>query len=52
MTCKDCLRSGRYQLIPAFFTMLRYLKKTKRQFGIVFHTFGSELPRVIAEFNA
>ena len=43
--------NGRYHLIPSFFRLLMYMKKQKREFAIVFNTFGSELDNVIYEFN-
>jgi hypothetical protein len=38
-------------LIPSFFRTLIYLKKSKREFSIVFRTFGSDLSNVVFEFN-
>jgi hypothetical protein len=32
--------------------MMRQLKKAKREFAIVFRTFGSDLPSLVPEFNA
>ena len=31
---------GKYHLIPAFFRVLIFLKKQKREFGLLFRTFG------------
>jgi hypothetical protein len=42
---------GKYHLIPSFFRTLIYLKKAKREFSIVFRTFGTDLSNVIFEFN-
>lgn len=42
---------GKYHLIPSFFRMLIYLKKAKREFSIVFRTFGEDLNNVVFEFN-
>ena len=42
---------GRYHLIPSFFRLLMYMKKQKREFAVVFNTFGSELENVVYEFN-
>lgn len=42
---------GKYHLIPSFFRMLIYLKKAKREFAIVFRTFGEDLNNVVFEFN-
>ena len=38
-------------IIPSFFRMMISLKKQKRPFGIVFRTFGDDLPKIIKEFN-
>lgn len=42
---------GKYHLIPSFFRMLIYLKKQKREFSVVFRTYGKELDKVVWEFN-
>ena len=42
---------GKYHLIPSFFRTLIYLKKQKREFAICFRTFGSDLDKVVWEFN-
>lgn len=42
---------GKYHLIPSFFRTLIYLKKAKKEFAIVFRTFGEDLNNVIFEFN-
>lgn len=42
---------GRYHLIPSFWRLLMYMKKQKREFAVVFNTFGSELDNVVYEFN-
>jgi len=31
---------GRYHIIPSFFRTLMYLKKQKKEFAVVFRTFG------------
>ena len=46
------LQSGRYHIIPSFFSLVRSLKKAKREFAIVFRSFGIDLKGVVAEFNA
>jgi hypothetical protein len=43
--------SGRMLLIPSFFRLIQELKKNKREFAIIFRTFGTELKDVIEEFN-
>lgn len=47
----DLFGEGKYHLIPSFFRTLIYLKKAKREFAIVFRTFGQDLQNVIFEFN-
>ena len=42
---------GKYHLVPSFFRTLIYLKKAKKEFAIVFRTFGEDLTNVIFEFN-
>lgn len=42
---------GKYHLIPSFFRTLIYLKKQKREFSVVFRTFGKCLNKVVWEFN-
>lgn len=42
---------GRYHLIPSFFRTLTFLKKQKREFAIVFRTFGQDLKLVNWELN-
>ena len=47
----DIFGEGKYHLIPSFFRTLMYLKKQKREFAVVFRTFGSDSENVIHEFN-
>lgn len=42
---------GKYHLIPSFFRTLMYLRKQKREFSVVFRTFGHDFENVIYEFN-
>jgi hypothetical protein len=49
---KEQLQCGRYYLMPSFFSLMRALKKAKRDYAIVFRSFDNDLPNVIAEFNA
>ena len=42
---------GKYHIIPSFFRTLIFLKKAKREFAIVFRTFGSDIDNVVFEFN-
>jgi Dpy-30 motif len=43
--------SGRMLLIPSFFRLIQELKKNKREFAVIFRTFGEELSNVKEEFN-
>lgn len=43
---------GMYHIIPAFYRMLIYLRKTKRDFQILFRTFGIDLEPITYEFNS
>ena len=42
---------GKYHICPSFFRTLIYLKKQKREFSVVFRTFGDDLDKVKWEFN-
>ena len=42
---------GKYFLVPSFFRTLMYLKKQKKEFSVIFRTFGTELDPVIWEYN-
>ena len=42
---------GKYHLIPSFFRTLIFLKKQKREFAVLFRTFGKELDKIVWEFN-
>jgi len=42
---------GKYYLVPSFFRTLMYLKKQKKEFSIIFRSFGTELDPVIWEYN-
>lgn len=48
---QEILAEGKFNLIPGFFKLLVFLKKTKRDFSLVFRTFGEDLPDIIWEFN-
>ncbi len=48
---KELFRGARFNLIPSFFKTLSFLRKSKREFSIVFRTFGNDLDDVILEFN-
>lgn len=49
---KELLSNGRYFLIPSFFSLMRALKKAKRDYAIVFRSFGNDIAGVVSEFNA
>jgi len=49
---KDILGQGKHFLIPSFFRTILSLKKNKREFGIVLHSFEQDLPNVVRELNA
>lgn len=38
-------------ILPSFFQLLRDLMQERRQFAIVFRTFGTDLPRVLRAVN-
>jgi hypothetical protein len=42
---------GKYHLVPSFFRTLIYLKKAKKEFSILFRTFGADLLNTVFEFN-
>ena len=42
---------GKYFLVPSFFRTLMYLKKQKKEFAVVFRSYGTELDNVVWEFN-
>lgn len=44
---KDCM----VFLLPSFLKLLVYLRKNKRDFSIVFRTFGSDGEKIKIEFN-
>jgi hypothetical protein len=48
---KQLFQGGKYHILPSFFKTMATLKKQKREFAIVFRTFGYELENVISEFN-
>ena len=42
---------GFYHVIPSFFNTLMHLKKTKREFTLLFRTFGGDKKHFVYEFN-
>lgn len=49
----ELYREGRYFIIPGFFRTLMYLKKQKKEFSVVFHTYGDtdDMTKAVHEFN-
>mmetsp|Transcript_48193 Transcript_48193/g.108333 ORF Transcript_48193/g.108333 Transcript_48193/m.108333 type:complete len:672 (-) Transcript_48193:46-2061(-) len=45
----DC---GRWALLPSFLRCIRTLKKSGRSFTVCFRTFGTDLQRIVREWNA
>lgn len=45
------MRFGRYQVVPAFWNMIIYLAKEKREFDVVLRGSREELALVVAEWN-
>eukprot|EP00494_Astrolonche_serrata_P017545 UN17730 len=41
-----------YHIVPGFFNLIHHLIETKREFKIIFRTFGIDLPIVQTEFNS
>jgi hypothetical protein len=48
---RELYGEGRYFIIPSFFKLLMYLKKTKQEFAICFRTFGQDLKKVVFEMD-
>lgn len=42
---------GMCHIIPSFWRTVIFLKKQKRNFQIVFRTFGEDIPNIVYEFN-
>lgn len=42
---------GKYHLIPSFWRLLMYMKKQKREFAVVFDSFGDQMDNAVYEFN-
>ena len=42
---------GKYFMVPSFFRTLMYLKKQKKEFSIIFRSFGTEIDPLIWEYN-
>mgnify|MGYP005992489089 CR=1 FL=1 len=45
------LADGFYHIIPAYFETIEYLAASGEPFGVVFRTFGSDLPAIMEEHN-
>ena len=50
-TKMEMFGEGKYHLIPSFFRLLIFLKKSKREYAITFRSFGEDLNNVVAEWN-
>lgn len=50
-TNKEPFNNGRCKIIPSFFKLMEKLKEDKRDFAIVFRSFGLDIQNVISEFN-
>jgi hypothetical protein len=48
---KDNFVDGNHYIMPGFFRMLMTLQKQKRNFTVIFRTFGEDLPKIVKEFN-
>ena len=46
------LDRGRVRLLPSFFKLMKHLHDARRDFTLVFRTYGSDIPEVAAELNA
>eukprot|EP01017_Pseudomicrothorax_dubius_P046667 TRINITY_DN8258_c0_g1_i2.p1 TRINITY_DN8258_c0_g1~~TRINITY_DN8258_c0_g1_i2.p1 ORF type:complete len:355 (+),score=82.88 TRINITY_DN8258_c0_g1_i2:274-1338(+) len=47
----DLFFDGKYFIFPSFFRTMLMLKKAKRDFGIIFRTFGADSMNVVTEYN-
>lgn len=47
----DIFKENAHELIPSFFHTVIKLHEQKKRFKIVFRTFGTDLERIIPEFN-
>jgi hypothetical protein len=45
------LKSGYYHMLPAYFVTVEHLVSSLEPFGIVFRTFGGDLPAILEEHN-
>lgn len=50
-TMREVFAEGYLSLLPSFFRTLQYLNLSKRDYAIVFRTFGSDLENIVWEFN-
>ena len=48
---REVFAEGFLSLLPSFFRTLQYLNMSKRDYAIVFRTFGSDLENIVWEFN-
>ena len=47
----DMFGEGKFHLIPSFFRTCVFNKKQKREFSIIFRSFGEDLDKIVWEFN-
>ena len=47
----DMFGEGKFHMIPSFFRTLVFNKKQKREFSVIFRSMGSELEKIVWEFN-
>lgn len=50
-TLYELFSDGKCHILPVFFKTILNLKKAKKEFAIVFRSFGSDLTNVVFEFN-
>eukprot|EP00742_Colponemidia_sp_Colp-10_P007748 GILJ01008353.1.p1 GENE.GILJ01008353.1~~GILJ01008353.1.p1 ORF type:complete len:539 (+),score=66.74 GILJ01008353.1:192-1619(+) len=47
----ELLKTNRYFIVPSFFQLVTHLTNQKRNFAVLFRTFGTDLDNVTTEFN-
>ena len=48
---QELFLDGKYNIVPNFFKFMMAMKKVKKEFAIVFRSFGTDIKNVIFEFN-
>ncbi len=51
VSLSDNFKENKICILPSFYKFLLYLKKNKKEYGVLFRTFGRDLQIVINEFN-